>query len=366
MSIESKSWPASDKATQFVRDSIVLDFFASPFGTGWSESAELLDYLSAARAAGVTGHSVTIAQAADTWEAFLKSHHQFRTSLLEQREHMTFVHSIRDIQHAHETGTSAVIWNSQTSTILGGDLSRVAALREMGIATMQLVYNGRFRAGIGCIESLNSPDTGLTDWGRSIIDEMVKQGIVLDLSHASPQTCDGAMAHMTKSHPGIPVVYTHSIPAGLYVDEPGATEKGCYRNISDQQAKQAADTGGVVCPTFTEWMMDGVWPDDITPHQCAQMLDYYAKLVGVDHVGMATDDMMKLDLVQAFTKANPSLYNDGGYMTDAFDKGAAGCGELSKIIAAVTDELWNMGYSNEDIQKFYGGNLMRVWDQVWR
>lgn len=365
MSIESKQWSASAEAEEFVRQAIVLDFFASPFGTGWTESAEILDYLARARAAGVTGHSMTIAQADDNWETFLRSHHQFRNTLLQDRQSVTFVHSVRDIEHAHENGTTAVIWNSQSSTILSGDLRRIATLRELGIATMQLVYNGRFRAGVGCIEAMNSPDTGLTDWGRSIIDEMVRQGIVLDLSHASRKTTEDAIVHMRENHQGVPVVYTHSIPAGLYKTEDDATESGCYRNISDEQAQEAADLGGVVSPTFTEWMMDGVWPDDITPLQCAQMVDYYAKLVGVDHVGIATDDMMKLDLVLAFTKANPSLYNDGGYMVEAFDKGAAGCGELSKIIAAVTDELWKMGYSNDDIQKFYGGNYMRIWDRVW-
>ncbi|TWU13895.1 Membrane dipeptidase (Peptidase family M19) [Symmachiella macrocystis] len=365
MSVESKEWSGSKEAKEFVEQSIVLDFFASPHGTGWTEPAELLNYLASARAAGVTGHSMTIAQADDNWETFLKSHHQFRNTLLQDKENVTFVHSVRDIEHAHENGTTAVIWNSQSSTILSGDLTRVAALREFGIANMQLVYNGRFRTGVGCIEAMNTPDTGLTDWGRAIIDEMVRHGIVLDLSHASRKTTEDAIAHMDQNHSGVPVVYTHSIPSGLYKNEPNATPNGCYRNISDEQAQRAAETGGVVAPTFTEWMMDGVWPDDITPLQCAQMIDYYAKLVGVDHVGIATDDMMRLDLVLAFTKANPSLYNDGGYMVDAFDRGAAGCGELSKIIAAVTDELWKMGYSNEDIQKFYGGNFMRVWDRVW-
>ena len=43
----------------------------------------------------------------------------------------------------------------------------------------------------------------------------------------------------------------------------------------DQQAQKAAATGGLVSPTFTEWMMDGIWPNDITPLQCAQMIDYY-------------------------------------------------------------------------------------------
>lgn len=50
---------------------------------------------------------------------------------------------------------------------------------------------------------------------------------------------------------------------------------------------------------------------------------------------------------------------------NAFDKGATGCGELSKILEAITDDLWKRGYSNEDLQKIYGGNKMRVYQQVW-
>jgi membrane dipeptidase len=56
----------------------------------------------------------------------------------------------------------------------------------------------------------------------------------------------------------------------LVKDEPKATPKGCYRNISDEEAIRAAKSGGFVSPTFTEWMMDGIWPDDITPQQAAQ------------------------------------------------------------------------------------------------
>ena len=66
-----------------------------------------------------------------------------------------------------------------------------------------------------------------------------------------------------------------------------------------------------------------------------------------------------------FVKLNPSMYADGGYMTDAFAKGASGCAELAKILPAITDELWKMGYSNEDIEKIYGRNKMRVYREVW-
>jgi len=229
-----------------------------------------------------------------------------------------------------------------------------------------LVYNGTYRAGDGVISYLHDKDRGLTSWGEKVIDEMVKHGIIVDLSHAGQNTCAGIIKYMNEKHPDVPVIYSHSLPIGLYKDEPNATEKGCYRNITDEQALAAAKTGGVVAPTFTEWMMDGVWPDDITPKQCANMIDYYVKLIGVDHVGIATDDMFILSLVKGFAAANPKAYDDDGYMLDAFDKGADGCGELAKILPAVTDELWKMGYSNEDIAKVYGGNMMRVYSKVWK
>jgi len=95
------------------------------------------------------------------------------------------------------------------------------------------------------------------------------------------------------------------------------------------------------------------------------MIDYYVKLVGVDHVGIATDDMFSTELIVDFAKSNAEIYADGGYMIDAFNRGATGGGELAKILAAITDELWERDYSNEDLAKIYGGNKMRVYQQVW-
>ncbi len=78
---------------------------------------------------------------------------------------------------------TAVIWNSQTATILEEDLTRMAALKEMGFASMILAYNDRFRTGSGSLAAYDGKDDGLTTWGRSVIDEMTKYGIILDLSH---------------------------------------------------------------------------------------------------------------------------------------------------------------------------------------
>ena len=350
-SVESKTWSASDEARQFVKDTIVIGMLASPYGTGWTEYKQLHDYFALARENGITGHEMTLAAAGMTFETLLEQHHHFRAAMAEQPDKFQIVNDTRDIEAAHIQGKTAVIWNSQTATILNGDLKKMSLLKDMGIKSMILAYNGR--------------DIGLTPWGKSVIDEMVRFGILLDLSHTGSKTANDAMDYMEEHYPGVPFVYTHSVPAGLYKNEPDATPRGCYRAIPDDEAIRAAKSGGYVSPTFTEWMMDGVWPDDISPQQAADMIDYYVKLIGIDHVGIATDDMFSTALVVDFATANADMYNDGGYMIDAFNRGATGNGELAKILAAVTDDLWARGYSNEDLEKIYGRNKMRVYSQVW-
>ena len=362
---EGKTWPTSDKAKKFVKDTIVIGFFASPWGTGWTKDSHLHDYLRRSRDAGITGHDMTLAAGAYTFDNFLTEHQKYRNTMAQTPGKYTYVRSVRDIEHAHITGKTAVIWNSQTATIIDGDLNKIATLKEMGVASIILAYNDLFRAGSGSLAEFNGSTVGLTSWGRAIIDEMVKHGIVIDLSHMGTKMTMGIMDHMEKNHAGVPVIFSHSLPAGLYGDTPQATARGCYRNISDKEAIRCAKTGGYVSPTFTEWMMDGIWPDDISPVQCADMIHYYVKLVGVDQVGIASDDMFTTKPTMNFVRANPNLYADDGYMVKAFNKGADGCGELAKILAAVTDELWKRGYSNEDLEKIYGGNKMRVYREVW-
>ena len=362
----SKWWDATDKAKQFVKDTIVIDMFASPYGVGWTKPEHLHEYIDRAWEAGITSVSATLSPTYYTWEQYQKEHNLWRTTMLQTPDRYIFVKSVEDIERAHRDGKYAVIWNSQTSTIIDGDLTKVATLREMGLSSMQLVYNGTYRAGDGVIEAYWGRDRGLTSWGKKVIDEMVTQGIIVDLSHTGRKTTDGIIEYMTDKHPGVPVIYSHSLPAGLYEDAPEATERGCYRNITDEQALKAARTGGVVAPTFTEWMMDGIWPEDITPQQAADMIEYYVDLISVDHVGIATDDLFTEDLVVGFASANADAYDDEGYMVSAFNRGSTGSGELAKILPAITDELWKRGYSDEDLAKIYAGNMMRVYRQVWK
>ncbi len=362
---EGKTWHSSNKAKIFIENSTIIDFISSPYGIGWDDADELNGYFERAIEMGITGASITLASNSNNWEEFWKEY-QIWKNTMEKSNNFVFVHQIEDIKRAEKIGKYAVIWNSQTSTILNGDIKKIKLLKEMGLTSMQLVHNKSNNSGGGVLSYYRGSDMGLSLLGKQIIDELVNQGIVVDLSHVGEKTCDEVIAYMQKNHQGIPIIYSHSLPHGLYKKEPGATAKGCYRNITDEQAISAAKTGGVVCPAFTEWMMDGIWQENINPQQCADMIDYYVKLIGIDHVGIASNDMFKEENSMAFVEDNPDAYDDDDYRVNAFMKGAVGSGELAKILPAITDELWKRGYSNKDIRKLYGENILRVYKEVWK
>ncbi|QBY03295.1 hypothetical protein E2K93_02440 [Thalassotalea sp. HSM 43] len=389
-SIETKDWhnTATPKAQKFLLDNMAIDFYASPYTVGWTENRQVSNYIDLAHSRGISGATVTLTSpATPTWARYKEELAKWTEAVNESNAKIRIVKNPEDFALAHKNGEYAVMWNAQTTMMMEGDLSRVKELHEDGIRVMQLVYNGVEATGVGSLSAIGGESSGLTDYGKKVIDEMVKYGITVDLSHNGYQTTKDITDYMKEKHPGVPAVYSHSPLASTYGCEPHETltetekrmaEKGykkgdpfyrlasCYRLISDEQALTVKEMGGMVSITATEWMMDGVWPEDITPKQFAEMIDGAVKVLGVDHVGIGTDDMMTVSAVAEFAKANPDVYTDNGYMVEAFNRGAEGCAEMSKHLAPVIDELWKMGYSDEDIRKIMGENLIRVYKKSWK
>ena len=75
---DAKLWPASNKAKQFVKDTVVIGMLASPYGTGWTKNEQLLDYFREARDAGITGHEMTLTAASMNWDNLMQQHHAFK------------------------------------------------------------------------------------------------------------------------------------------------------------------------------------------------------------------------------------------------------------------------------------------------
>ncbi|NTS76231.1 membrane dipeptidase [Catenovulum sp. SM1970] len=389
-SIETRDWhnTASAKAQKFVKENLAIDFYASPHKTGWDNNVEVANYIDLAFSRGIDGASVTLGSpATPNWAKFVAEHKAWTEAAHSANTPIRFVNKPEDFKLAYKNGQYAVQWNSQSTMMLEGDVSKVKEMAAMGIKTMQLTYNETEKTGVGVISMINGDKSGLTKFGEQVIDEMVKYGITVDLSHTSYQTTMDIMNYMEKNHKGIPPIFSHSPVASTYGCQPHETltetqkrmakngfQKGhpdfrlaaCYRLLSDEQVKKVVSLGGIVAITGAEFMLDGIWPEDITPKQYAEMVDGAVKVAGIDHVGIGTDDLMTTSKVVPFTIANADKYADNGYMVNAFNLGATGCAELSKHLAAVTDELWKMGYSDEDLRKLYGENLVRVYKQTWK
>ena len=193
---------------------------------------------------------------------------------------------------------------------------------DLGIRVIAPTWNYSNAIGEGCNriygDDKNTPSNGgLTKLGERVIEEMNKLGILIDVSHLSEETF-WDIINITKS----PVIASHS---GVY------SLKNHQRNLKDYQLEAIKQNGGVVAVVlFTNFLSD---KDDVYIKDFVNHIDYIVNFIGIDYVGIGSDF-------------------DGAQMpTDLKD-----ASQMYKI----TDELINRGYSESDIEKVLGKNILRV------
>lgn len=225
------------------------------------------------------------------------------------------------------------------------ELRYIKVFYELGIRMMHLTYNRRNLIGDGCGEKT---DAGLSDFGRTVVKEMNRLGVVVDISHSGWETSLEAAKLSQK-----PMVASHSTATAV---------KEHIRSKPDKVIKAIADTGGYVGICCIPRFLGGTGNiKDMMRH-----IDYIAQKFGAEYVGIGTD--------VAYTSSNSGQENQKipGYRTsrtrwealwpdDSFEETS----EMRDSMAwtnwpLFTVGLVQMGYSDEDIQKIIGGNALRV------
>jgi membrane dipeptidase len=264
-------------------------------------------------------------------------------------EKAILVRSAADLHTAKRTGRLGIILGTQGLACIGNNTRLIWVLYSLGIRHIQITYNERNALGCGCREP---NDDGLTRFGQQVIEEMNRLGIVLDLSHGGLKTSLDAIEYSSQ-----PSIFSHASVKAL-CDNP--------RNLTDEQIKAVAKKGGVVglCPhsVFVE-KERGKRPTvgDFIDH-----IDYIAQMVGIDHVGVGTDNLQYATHYTklhngGFSRTYPTFF--GGYGLE--EKHAKGFSQWSEW-PNLTRQLMERGYSEKDTQKVLGGNFLRVFEKVWR
>ncbi len=269
-----------------------------------------------------------------TWKSWFQQHGDL---IVEAR-------SVADIRRAKGEGRTAIVLGFQNATAFEDQIGYVGLFKEVGVGVVQMTYNTQNLIGCGCYESR---DGGLSDFGREIVAEMNRVGILCDLSHVGPKTSEDVILASKQ-----PVAYTHCLPAGL---------KEHPRNKSDEQLKFIADHGGFVGVTmFPPFLRKG---SQSTVDDYVEAIDYVINLVGEDCVGIGTD----------FTQDHDESFFDWitldkGYARrlTRFDeisnpKGVQRIGEFPNLTAATQ----RAGWPEQKIRKIMGENWLRVLEEVW-
>lgn len=285
-------------------------------------------------------------------------------------DQIALAYSADEAEEIHASGRIAAMMGMENAAALGDSVEEVSMWAERGIRYVSLTHFGhnQFSGSSNPRPEYNDApeDPGLTDLGRELIAALNDHGIMVDISHVGRVSSMEAI-ELSRA----PILASHSTAAGLYENA---------RGLTDEQMRAVADTGGVIqltafrsyiapvdeglttaigalrerlglltgadfsaasSATLDEYVRErnrlrDEFPD-VTLDQFLAHLDHAVEVAGIDHVGLSGDF-------------------DGGGGVDGWDSAAESFN--------VTKALLERGYSEEDLAKIWGGNLLRVMREV--
>ena len=224
-----------------------------------------------------------------------------------------------DIARLKRAGKKAIMLGIENGYAIGKDLSQLEHFAKRGIVYMTVCHNGD--NDICDSAKGNAEHGGLSPFGEKVVQEMNRLGIMVDMSHAAESSFYDALEVSMK-----PIVCSHSSARAL-CNHP--------RNLTDEQMKALAQKGGVAQVT----MYNGFLRTDgqATILDAVEHLNHMVNIMGIEHVGIGTDF-------------------DG-------DGGVPGMANASEVIN-FTRRLLQERYTEEQIQMIWGGNFLRVMEQI--
>lgn len=226
----------------------------------------------------------------------------------------------KDIEKVEKLNKIGVILTIENGSSICGDLSRIKELYDMGIRVMSITWNMDNDLGCG---AQTTDDTGLTELGKQYIKELIKNNIIIDISHASKKTfwdvaelCNGTNAKVVATHSCVNALCEHK------------------RNLDDNQIKQIAKMNGIIGVSYyTEFLKNN---GKATINDIINNISYISNLVGIEYVALGSD-------FDGIDKQNLPLDFNG--VEDVYK---------------IKEKMKSKGFSASNIQKVMADNWRRV------
>ncbi|MCC8144965.1 MAG: membrane dipeptidase [Bacteroidales bacterium] len=226
----------------------------------------------------------------------------------------------KDLEQLKQEGRKAIFIGIENGYGIGKDIQNIKKFADMGVTYVTLSHNGDNDICDSAVKT-NSTHKGLSHFGKEVIREMNRLGLIVDISHTSEKTSFDVL-EISQT----PVIASHSSAKAL---------RNHPRNISDPLMKAIAAKGGVIQVCLYTYFLRNDSKAQIK--DAVDHIDHIVKTVGIDHVGIGSD------------------FDGGGSLTDL--KTVSG-------MPKITIELLKRGYTEKEIAKIWGGNLLRVMNIV--
>ena len=230
-----------------------------------------------------------------------------------------------DVKRILAKGKKVIMIGVENAYSMGLETSNVREFWERGARYVSLSHNGHSQFSDSNTGEFDGTalHNGLSDLGKELVELLNYYGIMIDISHPSKE----AIRQMTELSKA-PVIASHSSARALR-DHP--------RNLDDEQLKWIKENGGVIQTTALGFFLTDREDTPANMDDFMDHIDYMVEKIGIDHVGISSD------------------FDGGG--------GIVGWEDTSQTMN-VTSALRERGYSESEIAKLWGGNLLRVLDEV--
>lgn len=259
------------------------------------------------------------------------------------------VRTVADIHAAKEENKTGIIIGWQNTSPLEDKLDYVEIFKDLGVGIMQLTYNTQNYSGAGYLEE---NDSGLTGFGREVLSEMNRVGVLCDLSHVGDRTTADVIER-SKS----PVCISHVLPRAL---------RDVKRNKPDELFKACAEKGGIIgVSLFAPGLAAG---NDATVEDYLDAMAYIIDLVGEDHVGIGTDFSQERPRPGPWQiwankdKGTARTLTEFATVKISKPQGIERIGDVPNL----TSRMLARGWSEALVLKLLGQNWLRVLDAAWR